>query len=77
MYAEGLGALLVVGSGRGLQDKQTFGGLPITPPCVGKGSPDCGKSSCTSVRKGSFVTEGGTKTQVGKEKGGSPSNVRM
>lgn len=42
-----------------------------------KGSPNCRKSSCTSERKGSFVTEGGTKTQVGKEKGSSRSNVRM
>lgn len=33
MYAEGLGSLLVVGSRRGLQDKQTFDGVPITPPC--------------------------------------------
>lgn len=56
------GVLLAVGRGRGFQDKQTSSH-------VGKCSSDCRQNSFTTERKGSFITEAGTETQVGKEKG--------
>lgn len=46
-----------------------FDGFHVIPPHMSKYSPDYRKNSFTTDRKDSFITEWGTGTQVGKEKG--------